>query len=966
MAIYHLAAQVISRGAGRNAVNAAAYRRGARMQDERTGETFSYVHKRDVLHSEITIPDDAPSWAKAILERHALEPVAASEELWNRVESHEKRLDAQLAREIEIALPAELSFEENIGLARLFVTEQLASRGFAADWSIHQGANGNIHAHILLTIRPLTEHGFGAKREALRDPETGDVLRDKRRRILYAFGNPWGGKADLLVLREQWADYANLHLARAGHDARVDHRSHEARDIDVTPTVHKGAEAKGMEDRGTPADRAEAYEEARAQGAREIAERPERVLELITHRQAVFTRQDIAREINRYVDDSVVFQAILARVLASPELQQLAAGQGRRQARFSTRAMIQAERDMLAVAQRLARAGAHGVDGRHVDAALAAFPHLSAEQKAAVRHVTGSEGIAAVAGAAGAGKSTMLKAARAAWQAQGLRARGAALAGKAADGLQEGSLIESRTIASLEWAWAQGKDRLGPRDVLVIDEAGMIGSRQLGRVLAEVHRAGAKAVLVGDAQQLQPIEAGAAFRAITDRVDAAGIGTIRRQHYEWARTASMAFAKGHVRAGLAVYDKRGHVRFEASREAAKAAIARDWMTGRKEGESALILAHTRADVRDLNEAIRKARNEAGELGMAAVFPAEQGKREFAAGDRIVFLKNDRELGVKNGTLGQVEEAREGKVIAVLDNGERRIVEAQAYAAIDHGYAVTIHKAQGATVDRAFVLASGGMDRHLTYVGMTRHRKQAALYAGRDDFETYEALAARLSRAQPKETTLDFAERRGIDTVRDWIGNGRALLNKVQARFEHAIAQIGEKLGGAAWWQALQERAGAPAQTGWNAAVAAEFQGVRTKAQRIAAKTERRREALSAALEKLDLAEPARPRGFGVLMPGATANYNMQHGQWAQKRQGVEAALERAVQRQALAGDFARPGVAGHLSRGERLAEQRVAFRQPLLAEAERLAQARQRQVRLEAIRRAMEEQKRKRSLARGR
>ena len=102
------------------------------------------------------------------------------------------------------------------------------------------------------------------------------------------------------------------------------------------------------------------------------------------------------------------------------------------------------------------------------------------------------------------------------------------------------------------------------------------------------------------------------------------------------------------------------------------------------------------------------------------------------------------------------------------------------------------------------------------------------------------------------------------------------------------------------------------------------------------------------------------------MPGAAANYNMQHGQWAKKRQGVEAALERAVQRQALAEEFARPGVAGHLSRGERLAEQRVAFRQPLLAEAERLAQARQRQVRLEAIRRAMEEQKRKRSLARGR
>src|SRR5262245_20111180 len=121
MAIYHLATQVISRGKGRNVVNAAAYRRATRMHDERTGETFSYVRKRDVLHSEITIPDDSPGWVQALLERHAVEPVAASAALWNRVEQFEKRLDAQLAREIEIALPAELSFEENIALARSFV-----------------------------------------------------------------------------------------------------------------------------------------------------------------------------------------------------------------------------------------------------------------------------------------------------------------------------------------------------------------------------------------------------------------------------------------------------------------------------------------------------------------------------------------------------------------------------------------------------------------------------------------------------------------------------------------------------------------------------------------------------------------------------------------------------------------------------------------------------------------------------
>ena len=639
---------------------------------------------------------------------------------------------------------------------------------------------------------------------------------------------------------------------------------------------------------------------------------------------------------------------------------------------------------MLAVAQRLARARAHGVDGRRVDAALAAFPHLSAEQKAAVRHVTGSEGIAAVAGAAGAGKSTMLKAARAAWQAQGLRARGAALAGKAADGLQEGSLIESRTIASLEWAWAQGKDRLGPRDVLVIDEAGMIGSRQLGRMLAEVHRAGAKAVLVGDAQQLQPIEAGAAFRAITDRVDAAGIGTIRRQHYEWARTASMAFAKGRVRAGLAVYDKRGHVRFEASREAAKAAIARDWMTGRKEGESALILAHTRADVRDLNEAIRKARNEARELGKAAAFSAEQGKREFAAGDRVVFLKNDRELGVKNGTLGRVEEAAEGRLTVILDNGERRIVEAQAYAAIDHGYAVTIHKAQGATVDRAFVLASGGMDRHLTYVGMTRHRGQAALYAGRDDFETYEALAARLSRSRPKETTLDFAERRGIDTMRDWIENGRALLNRAQARFERALAHMGERLGlgGKTWRQELQERrqqtakpaartrqaeiappegagvAGAASllEAEWKAAVAAEFQGVRAKAQRILAAIEKRKTAMAKKLAEIDLAEPTGPRGLSALFSGAKTRYEKRHSEWTGQRDILLKALRRTGEREALVREFAVESIAGYPGRGGSLAQRKAGQRHPELAETMQSAQEKQKSERKAAIHSEFEKQ----------
>ena len=516
-----------------------------------------------------------------------VEPGAASEALWNRVELFEKRKDGQLAREFEIALPAELSLEENIALTREFVAGQLVSRGLRRTGRSmgrrpeEQDGIRNTHAHIMLTMRPLTEEGFGAKRETAPGPGDRRGAQGKDGRIRYGHHGAarptfWNCASNGRTTRIcAWRGPGTMSASITGATRRAGSTSRRR--------CTRASSARAWR-RGKPADRIGEFEEARAQGAREIAERPERVLELITHRQAVFTRRDIAREINRYVDDGGAFQAILARVMASPELRQLAPEQGRQPARFSTRAMIQAERDMMAEAQRLARTGTHGVSPAHMDAALAAFPLLSDEQKAAVRHVTGRGRIAAVAGAAGAGKSTMLAAAKAAWEGQGLRVRGAALAGKAADGLREGSRIESRTIASLEWAWAQGKDRLAPRDVLVIDEAGMIGSLQLGRVLAEARKAGAKVVLVGDGKQLQPIEAGAPFRAIANRIGFAEIGTIRRQREQWAREASMDFAKGHVRDGLSAYRERGHVRFEASREEAKAAIARDWMAGRKDGK----------------------------------------------------------------------------------------------------------------------------------------------------------------------------------------------------------------------------------------------------------------------------------------------------------------------------------------------------------------------------------------------
>jgi hypothetical protein len=180
-----------------------------------------------------------------------------------------------------------------------------------------------------------------------------------------------------------------------------------------------------------------------------------------------------------------------------------------------------------------------------------------------------------------------------------------------------------------------------------------------------------------------------------------------------------------------------------------------------------MLAHTRADVAELNQLARSRMREAGDLGEDLVLPTERGERTFAAGDRLMFLRNERSLAVKNGTLGTVQQIDGAGLTVRLDGRDRRDVrfDLKDYAAIDHGYASTIHKSQGVTVDRAHLLATDGLDRHAAYVGMSRHRETLSIHYGADDFRDGAQLVRTLGRERAKDTTLDysevFAERRGF-------------------------------------------------------------------------------------------------------------------------------------------------------------------------------------------------------------
>ncbi|MBY5554688.1 Ti-type conjugative transfer relaxase TraA [Rhizobium leguminosarum] len=778
MAIMFVRAQVISRGAGRNVVAAAAYRHRTRMMDEQAGTSFSYRRgASELVHEELALPDQMPDWLRSAVEGRSV--AGASEALWNAVEAFEKQANARLARELIIALPEELTRAENIALAREFVRDNFTSEAMVADWVYHD-KDGNPHIHLLTTVRPLTEEGFGPKNAPVLG-ENGEPLRfvtagRPTGRIVY---KSWGGdKETLQAWKIAWAETANRHLALAGHEIRIDGRSYAEQGLDGIAQRHLGPEKAALSRRGAELYFAPADLARRQEMADRLLADPELLLKQLGNERSTFDERDIAKALHRTVDDPLDFTNIRARLMASDDLVMLKpqevepeTGNASEPAVFTTREILRIEYDMARSAQVLSEHKGFAVPSRYIAAAVKSVEagdldkpfKLDAEQVNAISHITGDSGIAAVIGLAGAGKSTLLAAARVAWESGGRRVIGAALAGKAAEGLEDSSGIRSRTLASWELIWANGHETLHRGDVLVIDEAGMVSSQQMARVLKLVEQAGAKVVLVGDAMQLQPIQAGAAFRAITERIGFAELAGVRRQREEWAREASRLFARGETEKGLDAYAQQGHLVEAETRDEIIGRIVDDWTAARRQaiqasstagsdgrlrGNELLVLAHTNQDVKRLNEALRSVMTGEGALGEGRSFRTERGAREFAAGDRMIFLENARflepraaRLGpqyVKNGMLGTVVSTggkRGDALLTVrLDNGRDVVISEDSYRNVDHGYAATIHKSQGATVERTFVLATGMMDQHLTYVSMTRHRDRADLYAAKEDFE----------------------------------------------------------------------------------------------------------------------------------------------------------------------------------------------------------------------------------------
>jgi len=404
----------------------------------------------------------------------------------------------------------------------------------------------------------------------------------------------------------------------------------------------------------------------------------------------------------------------------------------------STPQLLAIERDLIEHVLSTRTAGRGVVDEQHAEAAIARRPTLTDEQTVMVRRlVLDGAGVQVVVGPAGTGKTFAMDAAREAWESQGYTVTGAALARRAAHELHDGAGIDSTSVHALLLDLRQlgARELFGDRrSVLVIDEAGMVGTRQLAELLRHADQAQAKVVLLGDPAQLPEIDAGGALRGLIARSNPIHLHENRRQVDQWERDALALLRAGDVTDALQRYEERGRIVVEDTAGDVRTRMVADWWKAREAGEEAVMIAMRRSDVADLNGRARALMRAAGRLGETTILI---GDREIAVGDHVVTLRNASGIGVLNGTRGIVTAIDlDRRAITLRTSNDLDVQLRSAYldaqdergrALVDHAYAITGHKSQGMTADRTHVLGTDELYREWGYVALSRGRRGNHLY-----------------------------------------------------------------------------------------------------------------------------------------------------------------------------------------------------------------------------------------------
>ena len=518
---------------------------------------------------------------------------------------------------------------------------------------------------------------------------------------------------------------------------------------------------------------AEAYERehggvicSRREEANELREAVDKrdasaVLELMTRQRATFTARDLDRALRKQIKDEFERGQFAARIFRHVEIVALSDEADGAITRYTTRTVLEAEGHVLRAAQGLDRNRGHRLSDAACGAVLGSdrFSAVTREQARAVRHATGAGGLALIDGQAGTGKSYTMAAIREAYEAGGYRVVGLAPTNAVAQDMLGDGFRHARTIHSELFALNNGRTAWNRRTVVMVDEAAMVDTKLMAMLAAHTYDSGAKLILVGDDRQLSSIDRGGMFSALKDRYGAASLTEVRRQLKKDDRRATEMMAEGNFHDALAGYAARGHIHWAGSPEGARAALVRRWQadSAADPGKTRFVFAYTNVDVDELNRDLRRVRNTRGELGTPMSFETKHGKHDFAEGDRVQFTGTDKTLNIYNGNAGVIRRIEGSRIVVCLDgkDGPLLAFDAAVFKDFRHGYAGTIYKGQGRTIDQTYLYHSAHWRRAASYVALSRHREKAELFVARQTAGDLNDLARQMARRDERRAASQF-------------------------------------------------------------------------------------------------------------------------------------------------------------------------------------------------------------------
>ncbi len=485
------------------------------------------------------------------------------------------------------------------------------------------------------------------------------------------------------------------------------------------------------------------------------------VLAQITKQGATFTERDLDRILAKEIKEIGMRTEFARKILAIPDVVPLSDESDGETCRFSTRSILDAEGYVLRAAQGLTRQRDHNIGRRIIASVLSrlAFQGMTGEQRQAMHHALGPDGLAIIDGRAGTGKSFTLAAIREAYEASGCQVIGLAPTNAVAQDMARDGFRCAGTIHSELFALNNGRTVWTPRTVIVLDEAAMVDTKLMAMVTAHAFHAGAKLILVGDDRQLSSIDHGGMFGALKERYGAAQLTSVRRQVKDDDRRATELMAEGNFHEALERYEAKGAIHWTASQDAARAALVRRWAedTAQDPERSRFVFAYTNLDVDDLNRDLRQVRQARGELGEAHEFETKHGRHAFAVGDRLQFTGTNKPLGIFNGNAGIIELIESEEITVRLDGSDSRRLsfDATAFAEYRHGYAGTIYKGQGRTIDQTYLYHSAHWRSAASYVALSRHRQKTELFVARDVARDLNQLARQMGRVEERRAASQF-------------------------------------------------------------------------------------------------------------------------------------------------------------------------------------------------------------------